>query len=90
MLVNTYNPTVYQARFLSRPERYKMTSGGYGCTSPETYILMFDGSKKMAKDIALGELLMRPDNTPRKVLEIHTGEDARYQVTLRRSHRPLL
>ena len=30
VLVNTYNPTVYQARFLSRPERYKMTSGGFG------------------------------------------------------------
>ena len=82
-LVNTFRPIDYQAAFLSNPKRYKLTSGGFGCTSPETYILMFDGSKKMAKDIGIGELLMGPDNTPRKVLEIHTGEDTRYKVTLR-------
>lgn len=29
-LINTFNPTNYQARFLTRPERYKMTAGGYG------------------------------------------------------------
>ena len=88
-LINTFKPTAYQARFLQRRERYRMTAGGFGCTSPETYILMFDGSKKMAKDVGLGELLMGPDNTPRKVLEIHTGEDARYQVTLRGVSSPL-
>lgn len=29
-LVNTFRPTVYQAAFLARPERYKLTGGGYG------------------------------------------------------------
>lgn len=29
-LINTYKPTAYQATFLRRPERYKMTAGGYG------------------------------------------------------------
>jgi len=29
-LINTYKPTAYQAMFLRRPERYKMTAGGYG------------------------------------------------------------
>ncbi len=29
-LVNTFKPTIYQAEFLSRPERYKLTGGGYG------------------------------------------------------------
>jgi phage terminase large subunit len=29
-LVNSYKPTPYQAMFLRRPERYKMTAGGYG------------------------------------------------------------
>lgn len=29
-LINTFKPTKYQARFLRRPERYKMTSGGFG------------------------------------------------------------
>ena len=53
-----FRPIDYQAAFLSNPKQYKLTSGGFGCTSPETYILMFDGSKKMAKDIGVGELLM--------------------------------
>lgn len=29
-LVNRYTPTPYQAEFLRRPERYKMTAGGFG------------------------------------------------------------
>ena len=29
-LVNTFKPTAYQAMFLRRRERYKMTAGGYG------------------------------------------------------------
>jgi phage terminase large subunit len=29
-LINTFKPTPYQAMFLRRPERYKMTAGGYG------------------------------------------------------------
>lgn len=29
-LVNTYKPTIYQAVFLKRTERYKMAAGGYG------------------------------------------------------------
>lgn len=29
-LVNTFKPTDYQARFLTRKERYKLTAGGYG------------------------------------------------------------
>lgn len=29
-LINTFKPTPYQARFLQRPERYRMTAGGYG------------------------------------------------------------
>jgi len=29
-LINTFKPTFYQARFLKRPERYKMAAGGYG------------------------------------------------------------
>lgn len=29
-LINTFKPTKYQARFLTRSERYKMTSGGFG------------------------------------------------------------
>lgn len=29
-LINTYRPTKYQAEFLRRPERYKMSAGGFG------------------------------------------------------------
>lgn len=88
-LVNTFRPIDYQAAFLANPKRYKMTAGGFGCTHPDMYILMFDGSKKKAKDIQLGELLMGPDNTPRKVLEIHKGNDTRYRINLKGVAEPL-
>jgi hypothetical protein len=88
-LVNTFRPIDYQAAFLSNPKRYKLTSGGFGCTHPDMHILMYDGSKKKAKDIQLGELLMGPDNTPRKVLEIHKGNDTRYRINLKGVAEPL-
>lgn len=82
-LVNTFKPIKYQAEVAKRNERYIMLAGGFGCTHPDMYILMYDGSKKKAKHIKLGELLMGPDNTPRKVLEIHKGNDTRYRVDLK-------
>ena len=44
---------------------------GYGkCLEPNTEILMFDGTKKYAKDIKQSDLLMGDDSSPRKVLSI--------------------
>lgn len=88
-LINTYRPTNYQAAFLRSRHRYKLCAGGFGCTHPDMHILMYDGSKKKAKDIQLGELLMGPDNTPRKVLEIHKGNDTRYRINLKGVAEPL-
>jgi phage terminase large subunit len=37
-LINTFRPTHYQARFLKRRERYKMSAGGYGTGKSRTNI----------------------------------------------------
>lgn len=87
-LVNTFKPTIYQAEFLSRPERYKLTGGGYGCHSPESKILMHNGHIKEAQDIRVGELLMGPDSKPRKVLELHKGVQPRYAVHIQNARVP--
>ena len=38
---------------------------GHGkCLSPETKILMYDGSIKMMKDVVIGDVVMGPDSKP--------------------------
>ncbi|UWF82783.1 MAG: hypothetical protein [Bacteriophage sp.] len=39
-----------------------------GCHIAGTKVMMYDGSTKNVEDVKLGELLMGPDGTPRKVL----------------------
>lgn len=41
----------------------------------DTQLLMYDGSIKLAGNIKVGELLMGPDSTPRKVLDVNFGID---------------
>lgn len=54
--------------------------GNTGCLDPDTPVLMFNGKTKKAKDIIIGDLVMGDDSTPRKVLELFTGEDDMYDV----------
>ena len=49
---------------------------------------MYDGSVKKAKEIKVGDKLMGPDSTPRKVLETHSGYDRMYKVSF--DSRPLV
>jgi superfamily II DNA or RNA helicase len=55
-------------------------TGSGKCHAIDTPILMFDGSIKMVQDIIIGDQLMGDDSTPRKVLNLGTGEDVMYEI----------
>jgi hypothetical protein len=56
-------------------------AGGTGkCLHPDTPVLMYSGSIKLAKDIVIGDLLMGDDSTPRRVLSTCSGEDDMYEI----------
>lgn len=59
---------------------YLMSRSSGKCGTPETEVVMYDGSLKMMKDIKVGDLVMGPDSTPRKVLELHRGKAPMYRV----------
>lgn len=51
-----------------------------GCHALDTPILMFDGTVKAVQNIAVGDQLMGPDSTPRRVLELHRGQDEMFEI----------
>jgi len=54
---------------------------GFGkCLAKDTPVLMYDGSVKMVQDVAVGDLLMGDDSTPRTVLTLARGREEMYQV----------
>lgn len=58
-----------------------LASRGSGkCFSPDTEIVMYDGSIRKIKDIRIGDQVMGIDSTPRTVLSIHEGESEMYSV----------
>lgn len=52
----------------------------YECLKFGTEVIMADGSIRKIEDINLGEYVMGPDGTPRRVLERHTGVDNMYRI----------
>ena len=54
--------------------------GQFGCLDPETDILMWNGTKKKAKNIQIGDRLIGDDGYPRNVKQITTGEDDMYNI----------
>lgn len=54
----------------------------FGCHIKGTKVLMYDGSIKNVEDIAVGDVLMGNDNTPRIVQELYNGTDQLYKITL--------
>lgn len=50
------------------------------CLSPNTKVLMYDGSLKSAIKIKVGDLLMGVDSKPRKVLSLHSGVDDMFRI----------
>ena len=55
-------------------------NGNFGCLSPETLVLMWDGTLKMAQDIIIGDKLVGDDGTDRTVLKLTSGIDNMYEV----------
>lgn len=54
------------------------------CLGIDTPVYMFDGSIKMSQDIEVGDVLMGPDNTPRNVLSVCTGQEEMYWIRQKR------
>jgi len=50
------------------------------CFSPDTLLIMYDNSLKMAKDIQVNDLLMGDDSTPRKVLGTTSNTGLMYDI----------
>jgi len=55
-------------------------AGSGKCLGKGTKILMFDGSIKNVEDVIVGDKLMGPDSTPRKVLSLARGREQLYKV----------
>lgn len=54
---------------------------GYGkCLGKGTMVRMYHGGVKKVEDVKVGDLLMGPDSTPRKVLKLHSGIDDMFEV----------
>lgn len=58
----------------------KVATGGGKCLGLGTPILMFDGSVKPVENIVVGDEIMGPDSTPRKVLSKCEGYGPLYRV----------
>jgi len=59
-------------------------TGGAGCgkcLAAGTPILMYDGSIKPVEEIKVGDLLMGPNSTPRRVLSLARGREMMYRIT---------
>jgi hypothetical protein len=55
-------------------------NGQFGCLSPDTEILMWDGSIKMASEIRIGDILVGDDGQQRTVLKTTKGIDEMYEI----------
>lgn len=55
-------------------------SGHGKCFSPNTQIMMYDGTSKAVQDIRVGDLVMGPDSKPRRVLTLASGIDQMYEI----------
>jgi hypothetical protein len=55
-------------------------NGQFGCLAPDTPILMWNGTNKLAKDIIIGDTLIGDDGLQRTVLRITSGIDTMYEI----------
>ena len=61
-----------------------------GCHIKGTKVMLSDGRLANVEDVMVGDELMGPDGTPRKVLERHTGIDNMYRVTPKNGHEQIV
>lgn len=55
-------------------------TGGGKCLGPDVEVLMYDGARKRAKDVVVGDRLMGPDSKPRQVLSTCRGNGPMYRI----------
>ncbi len=55
-------------------------AGCQNCLGRDVPVLMADGSRKPSQEIQVGDLLMGPDSTPRRVLRLHRGTAPLYKI----------
>ena len=60
---------------------YFQARGQFGCVDPDTPVLQWDGSVKLAKDISTADILVGDDGNPRHISKIVKGVDSMYNVT---------
>lgn len=58
-----------------------LVPGPSGCHRRGQKVLMFDGSFRAVEDVRVGDLLMGPDSTPRRVLELHHGSEDMVEIS---------
>lgn len=59
---------------------FLVPKGQFGCVDPDTNILMWDGTTKLAKKIEVGDKLVGDDGTPRIVSKTISGRDIMYKI----------
>ena len=53
-----------------------------GCHLKGTKVMLYNGTFKNVEDVTTDDLLMGDDGTSRKVLELYSGIDDMYKITL--------
>lgn len=66
---------------VKRGVRRQLVSLPTGCHAPGTKILMYDGALKPVEEIKVGDLLMGPDSTERRVLRLIRGSGEMYRIS---------
>lgn len=56
-------------------------TGGGKCLGRDTPVMLHDGRVVAVQDVQVGDLLMGPDSTPRRVLSLARGREMLYRVT---------
>lgn len=64
-----------------RNQLITLPTGTGKCFARGTSILMYDGTVKAVEDIIVGDLLMGPDSSSRKVLSLGRGREMLYRIT---------
>lgn len=78
--IDMIQPTTADYRKAEQGGTKSIVVGKPGCFSMGTPVLMYDGSIKKVEDVVEGDLVMGPDSTPRKVLELCRNNDEMFKI----------
>ena len=54
--------------------------GAARCLTPETEVMMYDGSTRRVDELKVGDVLLGPDSLPRHVVDVNKGQDYIYEI----------